>query len=151
MELNHLCTLSSSNPSVPLSSSCCLLLDFSNAFNCIDRSVLFRDVRSRFPALSRWLEYSYGTPSNLLFGDFSILSCSGVQQGDPLGPLAFSTLQSSKRSNEMFLVSVSMGGTWTMGSSQVLLMISLHIIENLGPPVGFTLTALSAFSLFPLR
>ena len=45
--------------------------------------------RSRFPALSHFLELSYSFQPILLFGDYSILSCTGVQQGDPL---AFSIL-----------------------------------------------------------
>ena len=90
--LVHSLKLLLSNTSIPQSSQCCLLLDFSNAFNCIDRSFLFHETRSHFPALSHWLELSYGFQPILLFGDYSILSCTGVQQGDPLGPLAFSIL-----------------------------------------------------------
>ena len=42
--------------------------------------------------LSPWLEYSYSVHSHLLFGPHTILSCCGVQQGDPQDPLAFSLL-----------------------------------------------------------
>ena len=30
----------------------CLLLDFSNAFNCIDRSCMFNEIRSQIPGLA---------------------------------------------------------------------------------------------------
>ena len=66
-----------------------LLLDFSNAFNSIDRGEMFGEVRSRIPGLSAWLEFCYGSPSLLQFGAHNIDSCCGVQQGDPLGPLRF--------------------------------------------------------------
>ena len=142
--LVHSVKLLLSNPSVPLSACCCLLLDFSNAFNCVDRSILFRDVRSRFPALSRWLEYCYGTPSNLLFGDFSILSCSGVQQGDPLGPLAFSTLlQPIIEQIQRDVPGLCLNGWYLddgiLSGSFEDLQSALHIIENLGPPRGLHL------------
>lgn len=54
-------------------------LDFRNAFNTIDRIVVLREARTQFPALVRW------APSTLRFGQEQLLSCAGVQQGDPLG------------------------------------------------------------------
>ena len=66
-----------------------LLLDFSDAFINIDQ-----EIRDHIPALSRWVENCYGAQPFLHFGDHTILSCCGVQQGDPLGPLCFAlTLQ----------------------------------------------------------
>ena len=67
-----------------------LLLDFSNAFNCVDRSAMFEEIRARIPCLAPWMECCYGTQLALHFGDAIIPSCSGVQQEDPLGPLGFS-------------------------------------------------------------
>ena len=66
-----------------------LLLDFTNAFNSIDCETMLSKVRTRLPGLSTWLQYCYSSPSSLLFGIHQIESCCGVQQGDPLGPLAF--------------------------------------------------------------
>eukprot|EP00973_Karenia_brevis_P032028 4419868-Karenia_brevis.AAC.1 len=42
------------------------------------------------PGLSSWTEWCYTEPSHLFFGTHTISSESGVQQGDPLGPLLFS-------------------------------------------------------------
>ena len=67
-----------------------ILVDFSNAFNSVSRQVLFEEVRSQIPSLSAWMECSYGSQPILLLNNQSILSCCGVQQGDPLGPLGFS-------------------------------------------------------------
>ena len=68
-----------------------LLLNFSNAFNCVDRSALFEKIQTRIPCPAPWMECCYGVQSAALhFWDVIIPSCSSVQQGDPLGPLGFS-------------------------------------------------------------
>ena len=66
-----------------------LLVDFSNAFNCVNREIMFSAIRTVLPGLSRWVECSYSTDSVLHFGDHSLLSHCGIQQGDLLGPLCF--------------------------------------------------------------
>ncbi|GJY79821.1 reverse transcriptase domain-containing protein [Tanacetum coccineum] len=67
-----------------------LLVDFKNAFNLIDREVMLREVRLRCPPISRWVEFCYSNPARLYYGEHTLWSCQGVQQGDPLGPLLFS-------------------------------------------------------------
>ncbi|GKC21588.1 hypothetical protein Tco_1023738 [Tanacetum coccineum] len=67
-----------------------LLVDFQNAFNMVDRTVMLQEVRLRCPAISRWVELCYSRPARLYYGEHSLWSCQGVQQGDPLGPLLFS-------------------------------------------------------------
>ena len=64
-------------------------VDFSNAFNCVNRQAFLEQCRHHFPGLSRWAEWCYIHPSNLYFGTHLIASGRGVQQGDPLGPLFF--------------------------------------------------------------
>ncbi|GAU39704.1 hypothetical protein TSUD_274980 [Trifolium subterraneum] len=66
-----------------------LTVDFSNAFNMVDRSALLREVRVRCPSISLWVEFLYGQEARLYIGDEHIMSATGVQQGDPLGPLLF--------------------------------------------------------------
>ncbi|CAO2814623.1 unnamed protein product [Amaranthus hypochondriacus] len=66
-----------------------LLVDFRNAFNLVNRTALLREVRLRCPSLSRWVEFCYSTPARLYYGEHTLRSCQGVQQGDPLGPLLF--------------------------------------------------------------
>ena len=68
---------------------CTLLLNFSNAFNCVDQSAMSEEIRARVPCLAPWIKCCYGAQSVLHFGDV-IPSCSGIQQGDPLGPVGFS-------------------------------------------------------------
>ena len=66
-----------------------LLLDLKNAFNSIDRSSIMKAITKYCPLLLRWFAWSYGVPSRLNFGEFTIMSKQGVQQGDPLGSLLF--------------------------------------------------------------
>ncbi|GJT57615.1 putative reverse transcriptase domain-containing protein [Tanacetum coccineum] len=66
-----------------------LLVDFQNAFNLVDRTVMLEEVRLRCPAISRWVEFCYSSPARLYYGEHFLWSSQGVQQGDPLGPLLF--------------------------------------------------------------
>jgi len=65
-------------------------VDFTNAFNSVERSVIEDLVIRRFPMLKTWFQLCYGKPSHLLVKDQKpIRSERGVQQGDPLGPFLF--------------------------------------------------------------
>ncbi|GKD40780.1 putative reverse transcriptase domain-containing protein [Tanacetum coccineum] len=66
-----------------------LLVDFQNAFNLVDQTVMLEEVRLRCPAISRWVEFCYSSPARLYYGEHFLWSSQGVQQGDPLGPLLF--------------------------------------------------------------
>ncbi len=62
---------------------CTLLLDFSNAFNSVNRrEAMFKEVRARIPSMAAWMESCYGVQPILQLGDHTILRCCGVQQGD---------------------------------------------------------------------
>lgn len=66
-------------------------IDFTNAFNSVDRCVIAKEVADHFPLLKTWFSLCYGKPSQLLVrGQPPIESSRGVQQGDPLGPFFFS-------------------------------------------------------------
>ena len=65
-------------------------VDFENAFNQVNRQVIFDEVHLRFPKISAWVEYCYGSAAVLFTGAHTIYASTGVQQGDPLGPLLFS-------------------------------------------------------------
>ena len=67
-----------------------LKVDFSNAFNMVDRSEMLAQVRAKLPGIFRWVAYCYSSPAHLFFGGVLLQSAAGVQQGDPLGPLLFS-------------------------------------------------------------
>ncbi len=46
---------------------------------------MFKEVRQHLPGLSAWIESCYAGQPLLHLGKDTILSCVGVQQGDPLG------------------------------------------------------------------
>jgi hypothetical protein len=66
-----------------------LKVDFTNAFNTLRRDVILEAVARHFPELLPYAASSYSAGSVLTFGEASIGSEEGAQQGDPLGPLYF--------------------------------------------------------------
>ena len=71
-----------------------LKVDISNAFNTCDRARVLRELYGtpQLGALFRLTHFAYSAPSQLLMQGCdgkSILSSTGVRQGDPLAPLLF--------------------------------------------------------------
>ena len=67
-------------------------VDWTNAFNCIDRALALRLCRELVPELSRYAELLYGKSAPALFVHNSLTvlrSCQGTQQGDPLASILF--------------------------------------------------------------
>ena len=63
--------------------------DFANAFNCLHRDHLLETVRNIIPEIYRFCFSAYRNHSILQFGNFSLMSRVGPQQGDPLTGLLF--------------------------------------------------------------
>ena len=66
-----------------------LKLDFKIAFNTTRHEKMLNAVRSLVPELAPFIHSVYGKPSTLFWGQRTLSSREGVQQGDPLGPLLF--------------------------------------------------------------
>ena len=64
-------------------------VDVKNAFNSVRRDVMLNRIQARCPEIYRIAFQAYSAPTPLYIGDHVIWSCSGVQQGDPLGPVCF--------------------------------------------------------------
>jgi len=92
-------------------------LDFTNAFNSVRRDALLEAVARDIPEIYRFAYATYADNSLLKFGNFSINSEEGIQQGDPLGPLEFCLvihplLQKLKSSLRIgFLDDLTLGGS----------------------------------------
>ena len=125
-------------------SRCTLLVDFSNAFNSIDRGLMFEEARARIPSMSSWLECCYSSQPLLLLGEHSILSCCGVQQGDPLGPLGFAValhpiIEKFKREVPGLLLNSWYLDDGTLCGNPSDICSALAIIEAEGPSRGLFL------------
>ena len=66
-----------------------LLLDFSNAFNTLDRTATLCAISERCPQFLPYARICYGAPTPLLGPGCSLSSQCGTQQGDACGPLFF--------------------------------------------------------------
>ena len=64
-------------------------IDLRNAFNFVSRQALLDECRAHFSELFQWAAGCYGDHPLLLSAMGTLRSESGVQQGDPLGPLLF--------------------------------------------------------------
>jgi len=78
-----------------------LKFDFRNAFNCISRQVFLDELAAKFPSLYPFVSQCYGDPTVLRFGDRTLSSSTGVQQGDPLGLLSRDPSPSSENQRPM--------------------------------------------------
>lgn len=81
-----------------------LQVDVSNAFNLVDRGVVFEELRaSSLPELIPFVRSFYGSPSRLLYEGAqgvvtTLASSTGTRQGDPVaGPLFAMALQRALR------------------------------------------------------
>lgn len=67
-----------------------LQVDLKNAFNLVSRRAFLAEVRRHFPGLLAWVRFCYDFKDPYLWmGEILMRSVTGVQQGDPLGPLLF--------------------------------------------------------------
>ena len=65
-------------------------VDMANAFNSLRRDVFLAAARLRAQGLYRSLWQAYSEPTSLFFGESTLVSATGIQQGDPFGPALFS-------------------------------------------------------------
>ena len=62
----------------------------TNAFNLVSRQAILSECAKHFPELLPWVSWCYGQHPLLWHSLGCLSSESGVQQGDPLGPMLFS-------------------------------------------------------------
>ncbi|GJY77416.1 putative reverse transcriptase domain-containing protein [Tanacetum coccineum] len=116
-----------------------LTMDFSNAFNLVDRSALLHKVRVKCPSISLWFDFLYGQALRLYIGDTHIWSAT-EQQGNPLGPLLFVLilhwlLHKIKDSCKIILHAWYLDDGTVIGDSEDVARV-LDIIKVSGPDLG---------------
>nr|GEW02087.1 hypothetical protein [Tanacetum cinerariifolium] len=120
-----------------------LLVDFKNAFNLVDKSVLLEEARARCPSIARWVEFCYARHARLYYDDSVLWSCQGVQQGDPLGLLLFfralhPLVQTINQSCELTLQAWYLDDDTIVGDT-LMVAKALNIIKNDGLARGLFL------------
>ena len=70
-------------------------IDMQNAFNLVSRDAVLQQCLMHFPEIYPWTSWCYSQHPKLWHPVGSISSASGVQQGDPLGPLLFALVLQS--------------------------------------------------------
>ncbi|KAL6533604.1 hypothetical protein OROHE_013437 [Orobanche hederae] len=117
-----------------------LIVDFTNAFNLVDQTTMLLEVRKLCPSISPWVEYLYGQSTRLYVGDYYIYSSTGVQQGDPLGPLLFALVlhQLIAKVNKQCTLSLQ---AWYLDDGTIIgdtveVAKALTIVQTEGPGLG---------------
>ena len=107
----------------------------------VDRSSLLREVRLRRRSISLWVEFLYGQAARLYLGDGHIMSSTGVQQGDSLGPLLFALvlhplIHHIRDSCKLLLHAWYLDDETLVGDSEEVAK-ALDIIQVFRPELGF--------------
>ena len=131
-----------------------LLLDFTNAFNTINRNSMFEEFRAHIPGLSAWIESCYSGQPFLHLGSDTILNSCRVQQGDPLGPLGFAlTLHPIVEHIRAVVPNLTLN-VWYLDDGILVgsprdIAAALNIIESDGPSLGLTLNRTKSLLFIP--
>jgi len=117
-----------------------LKIDMKNAFNECNRTSFLDRVSEDFPEIAPWVHWCYSQPAELRFGNRRILASTGVQQGDPLGPLLFSLVLvqflNSNPLDEACLLSLWYLDDGTFIGSRSSLQALLSCFAKFGPHFG---------------
>ena len=118
-------------------------VDMKNAFNAVSRQAVVEECATFFPEILPWVSWCYGSHPLLWHPLGQISSESGVQQGDPLGPLLFA-LVLQKLISSVDAVDECMDllyQAWylddgALAGNRPAVLRAMHIIEEMGPALG---------------
>jgi hypothetical protein len=114
-------------------------LDFYNAFNCLDRSHFLDQVAEVIPEFCKFCCLSYDRPTTLQFGDYTISSEVGVQQGDPLGGLLFCIGIHPILSAAKSELSIGYMDDITLGGPSAVVADDIELFRSCGSKIGLVL------------
>eukprot|EP00731_Ephydatia_muelleri_P005540 Em0002g1716a len=138
-------------------------VDMSNAFNMVSRQAVMDQCATYFPELLPWVSWCYGSHTSFWHPMGQISSQTGVQQGDPLGPMLFALvllkLVTSTDADDdclQLLLEAWYLDDGVLAGERSAVIRALHLIEDLGPHLGLyinfskcELFSRSGNSLFP--
>ena len=115
---------------------------------------MFQEIRARIPSMAAWMESCYGVQPIIHLGADSILSWSGIQQGNPLGPLGFAlTLQPIVERIKAAVPGLNINA-WHLDDGILCgtpddLTEALRIVEEEGPSRGLLLNSAKSLLYIP--
>ena len=123
-------------------------IDLRNAFNLVSRQALLHECSAHFPELLQWAAWCNGQHPLLWSPMGTIMSESGVQQGDPLGPLLFclvlqtvlSAIASDPICFDLLFHAWYIDDGVIAGSKQAVVQ-AFSIIQDLGSPLGLVINS----------
>ena len=115
---------------------------------------MFKEIRDRIPSMAPWMECCYSSQPIFYLGKHSIFSCCRVQQGEPLGPLAFALalhpiIERIAEELPSLLMNVWYLDDRTLCGSGEDLLKALNIIEEDGPSRGLHLNRSKSLLFVP--
>ena len=96
-------------------------------------------MRNRLPELYAYSFSAYSQPSILYYGQFTLLSNKGPQQGDPLGRLSFSNTVHPLLESMVSDLTRGYLDDVTLGGDQGQVVKDVHRIIEVGHTMGLTL------------
>ncbi|OWA54844.1 hypothetical protein BV898_19237 [Hypsibius exemplaris] len=124
-----------------------LKLDFKNAFNTVHRNKLLAAARNHLPEYYALVDQMYRHRTELFFGEHVLPSESGVQQGDPLGPLLFCLVTRGLSGAMRARLNAWYLDDFTLGDTVDVVLEDLQSVMRMGSDIGleFNLAKCEAF------
>eukprot|EP00731_Ephydatia_muelleri_P011926 Em0006g820a len=118
-------------------------VDLRNAFNLVSRNAVLENCAEFFPEIFPWTLWCYGVHPKLWHPMGMLRSATGVQQGDPLGPLLFSLVLHGLilKIAEDDMCGELLFNKWylddgVLAGTSLSVRAALDVISSLGPSLG---------------